>query len=179
MAGNSLGGLITWNTAVNYSDRIEKMILLNASGIPKQQRDRPWIFDLASNKIFGKVLSKFTPRFLFKMNMEQVYFDKSKMSDQTIDRYYYLFRRSGNREAFIIKSGQNYPQPPANSLSETRIPTLIVWGKHDQWIPYSDTFEFEKLLPHAQIIIYENAGHVPMEEIPTESALDTKNFLTF
>jgi pimeloyl-ACP methyl ester carboxylesterase len=179
MAGNSLGGLITWNTALNFPDRVGKMILLNSSGIPKVTRDRPWIFNVASNETFGNLLSKFTPRFLFKMNMEQVYFDKSKMKDEVIDRYYNLLRRAGNREAFIIKSGRNYPLPPANSLSEISIPTLILWGNHDQWIPYTDAFEFEKLIPKSQIIIYENAGHVPMEEIPIESALDIKNFLTF
>jgi pimeloyl-ACP methyl ester carboxylesterase len=179
MAGNSLGGLITWNTAVNYPDRIEKMILLDASGIPKQSGGRPWIFDLASNKTFGKVLSKFTPRFLFKMNMEQVYFDKSKMTEELIDRYYYLLRREGNREAFIVKSGRNYPLPPAQNLADMSIPTLIMWGKYDQWIPYTDAFEFEKLLRNSKLIIYENAGHVPMEEIPAESALDAKNFLTY
>ena len=179
MAGNSLGGLITWNTAVNYPDRVEKMILLDASGIPKQSRDRPWIFDLASNKTFGKLLSKFTPRFLFKMNMEQVYFDKSKMSEELIDRYYFLLRMEGNREAFIVKSGRNYPLPPAQNLADLSIPTLIMWGKHDQWIPYSDAFEFNKLIQNSSFIIYENAGHVPMEEIPKESALDAKNFLTY
>lgn len=179
MAGNSLGGLITWNTAVNYPDRVEKMILLDASGIPKQSGGRPWIFDLASSKTFGKVLSKFTPRFLFKMNMEQVYFDKNKMTEELIDRYYYLLRREGNREAFIVKSGRNYHLPSAQNLADMSIPTLIMWGKYDQWIPYTDAFEFEKLLLNSKLIIYENAGHVPMEEIPAESALDAKNFLTY
>ena len=179
IAGNSLGGLVAWNAAVNFPERVDKLILLNSSGIPKVDRDRPWIFDLASDETFGQVLSKFTPRFLFKMNMEQVYFDKSKMTDKVIDRYYYLLRRVGNREAFIIKSGRNYPLPPANLLSEISIPTLILWGKHDQWIPHTDAFVFDKLIPNSKVIIYENAGHVPMEEIPSESALDAKNFLTF
>jgi len=84
------------------------MILLNASGIPKAAEDRPWIFKVASNKSFGKVLSKFTPRFLFKGNMEQVCFDKGKMTEAINDRYYYLLRRDGIWEAFSVKSGRNY-----------------------------------------------------------------------
>jgi pimeloyl-ACP methyl ester carboxylesterase len=66
---------------------------------------------------------------------------------------------------------------PTNRLQEISCPTLIQWGAHDEWIPVTDADFFVENIPNARVIIYDDAGHVPMEEIPEQTSRDAVNFL--
>lgn len=57
------------------------------------------------------------------------------------------------------------------------MPTLIMWGDLDRWIPVNQALAFEKGIPGSNLIIFEGVGHVPMEEIPTESVAEYLSFL--
>ena len=54
------------------------------------------------------------------------------------------------------------PRPPAGD----RVPTLIVWGRNDEIVPVEDADEYERLIPGARKVIFEDTGHVPMLERP-------------
>ncbi|MFL5911499.1 MAG: alpha/beta fold hydrolase, partial [Gaiellaceae bacterium] len=45
-------------------------------------------------------------------------------------------------------------------------PTLIVWGKDDMLVPVRDASEFERLIPNARKVVFEDTGHVSMIERP-------------
>uniref|UniRef100_UPI00404B205D alpha/beta fold hydrolase n=1 Tax=Fulvivirga sp. TaxID=1931237 RepID=UPI00404B205D len=49
LAGNSLGGGIAMNYTLDHPERVKKLILIDASGYPREAGKRPWIFRLASN----------------------------------------------------------------------------------------------------------------------------------
>jgi len=55
---------------------------------------------------------------------------------------------------------------------------LVVWGDKDGLIPVSAAYEFEQRIPRAELAIFENVGHVPMEEVPAESAAAVRAFLS-
>ena len=44
-------------------------------------------------------------------------------------------------------------------------------------IPVEVGEKFDESLPNSRLVIYDHAGHVPMEEIPEESAKDARAFL--
>jgi pimeloyl-ACP methyl ester carboxylesterase len=46
------------------------------------------------------------------------------------------------------------------------MPTLVVWGRHDGWIPLADGEALRAALPAAEWRIIDDAGHLPMEEQP-------------
>ena len=50
-------------------------------------------------------------------------------------------------------------------------------GQHDHWISLENAHKFNKDINNSKLIIYENAGHVPMEEIPVITGRDALNFL--
>jgi len=175
LAGNSLGGQIAWEFALAHPDKVDKLILIDAGGIPTD-KPRPWVFRLAQMPVLNQIVRYVTPRFFFKKNLTQVYADPEKITEDLITRYYELARREGNRQAFIerakVNSKSNYEQ-----LSKIKNPTLIQWGRQDTWIPLSSGQRFAEDLPNNELIIYENAGHVPMEEIPEKTAEDALTFL--
>lgn len=188
VAGNSMGGNVAIRMAQHQPDRIIKLILVDAAGSVKAQQPnlltknskinqskRPWIFGLLSHPVGGKLLTRFTPRFLFKMNLQQVYGDPSLITEELIDRYYELLIRDGNRVATIqrLTGGQSNSGIGKNITC----PTLIIWGKKDRWIPLSNGERIHQEIPGSKLVIFPHAGHVPHEEIPGESVLPVLEFL--
>jgi pimeloyl-ACP methyl ester carboxylesterase len=62
-------------------------------------------------------------------------------------------------------------------IRDIRAETLILWGKQDHWLPVSFAYEFRELIPNARVIVYPDAGHVPMEERAEETERDVRAFL--
>jgi len=56
-------------------------------------------------------------------------------------------------------------------------PTLIMWGDQDRVIDVTNAEIFSKGLPNSETLIYEGIGHLPMLEIPKQSALDIQTFI--
>ncbi len=188
LAGNSMGGAVAMQVASDNPSMVRSLNLVNSASAPRKaveprklengeepKRDEIFIFKLARNPVFSKLLLKCTPKFLFKMNMEQVYFDQEKISEEVLDRYYELMLREGNRQATLDRllgaRGADI------DFEKLRMPTLITWGKHDNWIPLSNGRALEETIPGSKLKVFENAGHVPMEEIPTESVAEYLAFL--
>jgi pimeloyl-ACP methyl ester carboxylesterase len=119
---------------------------------------------------------KITPRFLFKMNLKQVYGDPTKVKEADVDRFYDLMLREGNRASTM----QRLRQPGKDlqdSIRYISTPTLIIWGEKDAWIPVSNAYRFKEEIRGAELKVFVGAGHVPMEEIPTETVSAALQFL--
>jgi pimeloyl-ACP methyl ester carboxylesterase len=175
IAGNSLGGLIAWEYALQYPKEVKKMILIDPAGIPIK-RKTPWVFTLARTPILNQIVRYVTPRFFFENNLKQVYADDRKVTRELIDRYYELGLREGNRQAFIDRSHLSTHTNHLR-LSELKMPILLQWGQEDSWIPVASVAKYKKAIPHLEAITYPHCGHVPMEELPKETVKDAKVFL--
>jgi pimeloyl-ACP methyl ester carboxylesterase len=134
---------------------------------------------LYTTPMLGEVTTRVTPRAAIALNLRDVYGDSSKVTEKTIDRYYELQLRPGNRKAAQELFEYAVVQAKNDSLGMSRIsmPTLILWGGDDDWVPTQLTEFWRRDVPHAEIIIYPGVGHVPMEEIPQQSVTDLKSFL--
>jgi len=168
LAGNSLGGSIAWYYAVENKEKVELLSLLNSGGFFNEEKESPIVFKLARAPIVKDILRYFTPRFFIKNTLKEVYFDKSKLTDKKIDTYRDLILRENNREAFIYRT-RNKPIDYTDRLDEIKIPTLILWGDNDAWIPVENAKLFAEKIPNSQVNIMKNTGHIPMEERPEES----------
>ncbi|WNB16956.1 alpha/beta fold hydrolase [Marivirga arenosa] len=181
IAGNSMGGQVAYKMALMNPNKVKQLILLNSSGVRNQKRviktnDGFSVFDLINNPISAQLMKKVTPKFLVKMSLKQVYYDHSKFNESKLERYYDLLLNEGNREATMVRFQQK-SDSRFEELSNLEIPTLIIWGEHDNWIPVENAYKFNKIIPNSTLKIYENTGHVPMEEIPLETSQLAKEFI--
>jgi pimeloyl-ACP methyl ester carboxylesterase len=177
VAGNSMGGGVCWKMAIQQPSRIRGMILIDAVGANRSSRnEKPFIFKMLENKALAKLFTRFTPRFFFRMNMKQVFYDENKITRELTMRYYHLMRREGNREATIKRLSQTGKDNGAE-ISGIHCPTLILWGRHDRWVPVSTGEELHAMIKNSELVVFENAGHVPMEEIPETSLQPVLQFL--
>ena len=60
----------------------------------------------------------------------------------------------------------------SNNYKNIQSPVLIVTGKYDFGCPYYLWEDFKDIIPNFSLIIYENAGHNPMLEIPDDFTRD-------
>ena len=179
IAGNSLGGNIAWNYTADYPENVEKLILVDASGLPTNKQP-PAIFKMAKTPLLKTLFLYVTPKILIKKNIEEVYADDSKITDALVDRYHKMTLRIGNRKAFIDRAKIDFGLDSIvniNKLKSIQTPTLLIWGAQDLWIPLGNGIRMDRILVNSKLEVLENSGHVPMEENPNESLKILKNFL--
>lgn len=173
LAGNSLGGTIAWTYAGRNPQRVEKLILIDAAGYPRPGSRR--FFGLLRLPGAELLVRWFTPRFVVAAAIRSIYGDSSKVDDALIDRYCDLVLRAGNRGAILTRFAQYAPDLAL--LKALDMPVLVMWGAKDRVVLPADAFRFQNDIADAGLQIYEDVGHVAMEEIPARSAADARAFL--
>jgi pimeloyl-ACP methyl ester carboxylesterase len=177
LGGNSLGGQIAWQFTLAYPDMVKKLILIDAAGYPLKSKSIPIGFRIARIPVLNKIMTFVTPRFMVKKSLENVYVDKTQISEALVDRYFDLTLREGNRQALVdrmtgILDNNNIPR-----IKTIQKPTLVLWGENDGLIPIENAQHFHDDLPNDTLVILKKMGHVPMEENPTESLKPVVEFL--
>jgi pimeloyl-ACP methyl ester carboxylesterase len=181
IAGNSLGGSIGWNFAVKYPEKVSKMILVDAGGYPMKSKSVPIAFQVAGLPVIKNLFKYVTPRFIVQKSIENVYADKSKVTEVLVDRYFELSLRNGNRQAFIDRMSEFRNKGIVNvktaKIKDLLMPTLIIWGEKDLLIPLEVGEKFHADLPNDTLVVFKNLGHTPMEEDAAKTVAVVKEFL--
>ncbi|MDZ7687626.1 MAG: alpha/beta hydrolase [Halobacteriales archaeon] len=176
LGGNSMGGEVSWRYALNNPDRLEKLLLVDAAGYSTQGEGESIFITLARYPVLDRIPRHITPRSAITGLVESAYADDSLVTDELVERYYDLLRREGNREA-IVQRMQSLPESREDEVPEIEIPTLVMWGEQDTWIPLEHGERFADEIPDAELVTYEGVGHVPMEEVPDMTVPDVAEFL--
>ena len=176
MAGNSFGGYLTWSYAAHHPDRVKKIAILNSSGYPRGDQPTPISFKMQKQEWLKPIITNITPRFLVEKSVKVVYYDDSKITDGLVTRYMELLLREGNRAGFMGKT-QQITYDYVDEIKQVQCPTLIMWGDQDILVNVDAAPRFHEDIPNSELLIYENMGHVPMEEIPEQSVIDFMAFL--
>ncbi|GAA6133926.1 alpha/beta fold hydrolase [Oceaniserpentilla sp. 4NH20-0058] len=177
VAGNSLGGYISWATAVLYPERVAKLVLVDASGYPYDAKSIPIGFKLSSNPLMGSVLKGFLPMSLVARSVRNVYGNPELVTDDLVERYYELTLREGNRQALKQRFIQTLPGPLAAKVPSIQVPTLLIWGEKDLLIPVKFGERFDQEIPNSELIVFKELGHVPHEEDPKSTVKVVQDFL--
>ncbi len=178
IGGNSFGGYLAWQYTWRNPGKIRKMALLNASGYKDESgaKKQPLAFRLGRIKWLSPWLEKITPEPMIRKAVQKVYVDQSKVEEEAIFRYFELLRRPGNRKAAMLKLQEDYTGYE-DKIKKIKCPSLVVWGDTDVLVDVKFAYRFHEDLPNSELKVYKNVGHVPMEEIPVESARLTMEFL--
>lgn len=179
IAGNSLGGRIAWEYALEYPKKVRKLILIDAAGYPNPNSVPPKAFELAKSKgIKRSMVRWFLPRKMVKKSVEAAYGKPELVTKSLVDRYYDLTLREGNRQAFIDRMNhEDYDR--SRRIKTIEQPVLIMWGTEDKTIPIEHASFFHRDLPKSTLKIYKDVGHVPQEEIPDETVQDALDFISY
>jgi pimeloyl-ACP methyl ester carboxylesterase len=177
IGGNSLGGEIAWNFTLTQPAMVSKLILIDAAGYPLHSKSVPIAFKVARMPVLNKILTYITPKFIVKASVENVYFDKAKVTDALVQRYFDLTLREGNRQAFVDRFKVLKDTGADTNIKNIKQPTLVLWGANDLLIPVENANKFHEDISLSTLFILDKSGHVPMEESPNESLKPVIDFL--
>jgi len=174
LVGSSMGGAIAAMAASQHSDRVITLTLFNAAGADNPNTDS--VIERAILRGQSPLVVTDAKQFknLLKLSMEKDVFIpwpvSSALADLAIsrsERYTKVFNDIYPR---IANLGVNY-------LREIDAPTLVIWGDKDHILDVGNAKIFVRNIPQSKAIIYKNVGHIPMIEIPEQSANDFSEFL--
>jgi 2-hydroxy-6-oxonona-2,4-dienedioate hydrolase len=160
IVGHSLGGYIAAKVAIEGQDLIEKLVLIDSSGMLKEPTPLlEQYLNAALNPSFEKVKNVF----------EQMLGNPALLNPTLVDVFIKRINLAGAKYAF--KSAfENSTKKNIESSELQRIeniPALIICGAADKLIPVAHSKRFNKVLKHSQLQIVENTGHTPFSEKPS------------
>jgi len=181
LAGNSMGGKVAWRYALDHPERVEGLVLLNASGAPIERDESEGagnlLFTLLMSPVGREALKRYTPRGFVESSLLQSVSVEAIVDEAMVDRYWDLNRLPSNKEATLAAFNSTENPYAAEMLGEISAPTLIVWGDEDPIIPVEAAAVFAREIPGAEVAILEGVGHIPMEEAPDETARLVEAFI--
>jgi len=167
LVGSSYGGAVAATCALDYPERVEKLILVGTVN-----NNRPLEFKLMrlfSSRIVGDVVSPLLigSRRLLRRRMKRVYDRHAWVLDESRVEARHRPLRAASTHRAIIRTVRYWD---ANRISRDahliRQPTLLLWGDNDPEIPLSDGERLHGEIPESRLIIFRECGHLPHEEYP-------------
>jgi pimeloyl-ACP methyl ester carboxylesterase len=181
LGGNSLGGGVSWRTAVEHPSRVEKLILVDAEGYATTPISQPLAFYFSGLPLHNWMVRNTFPRGLIEQGLRNVFGDPRKVTKETVVRTQELTECKGNRHALIQRGRQWKEQakhaPQAHRIAEVKQPTLIIWSGRDRLIPPSAAHRFHRDIADSTLVIFDDLGHMPQEEDPIRTVAAVKKFL--
>jgi 4,5:9,10-diseco-3-hydroxy-5,9,17-trioxoandrosta-1(10),2-diene-4-oate hydrolase len=160
LIGNSLGGAIAIQFALDYPKRVRNLILVCSGGLGMRQMPFTalaamfWVHVAPSRRSVKRLL-----RYLF--------YDSEKMPDS--DQVAYLaesIRSPGGRRVFWRGKWKPIAPFAPRQLQRLGLPTLLVWGANDRLVPLVNARQSQPNFANAQLAVIKNAGHAPFFEEP-------------
>ncbi len=188
IAGNSFGGGIALEIALAHAEMVSGLVLIASEGIPNSpdgydasmftDAEPVSPSDIAYTQIstIEKISSKFLSNFAVKAVLEELFYDDTLLTDDYVDYFARILRHTGNRQAQLLmfKQGLSYvaqhPEDLKPHLKDIGAPTLVIAGAEDGLVPLSVNESFHRLIDDSELVVIENAGHMPMIEKPQTSA---------
>ncbi len=176
VAGHSMGGRIAWNLAAAHPERVSKLVLISPDGFPDPNAKSDKTYEVPA--LLG-LLPYSLPKWALRMGgVAPAFADDSQLTPQMMQRYHDMMLAPGVRTALLERMRQTRNSDPVARLKSITVPTLLIWGEKDAFIPVSNAQDYLKAMPQAKLVTLPGVGHVLHEEAPQASVQAVLDFLS-
>jgi len=166
LVGNSSGGSISMLTALRYPERVQALVLVDAAvyvgGPPSWLRP---LLGIPQVRRLGPLLLRLLPRFGDRL-LRSAWHDPEKITPEVIAGYRKPLRAPNWDRALWESNLASRPLQLETQLDQIQIPTLVITGDDDRWVPTEQSIRLASELPNAQLVVIPACGHLPQEECP-------------
>jgi pimeloyl-ACP methyl ester carboxylesterase len=169
VVGNSMGGYVSAEVAIQFPQRVDQLVLVSAAGITSANLAHAPIMTLgriATAIVTHTAAQDRTLAARPKTRHASLLFVARHPSRLKGDFAYEAFFKGTGKPGFMDALRANLDYDFRDRLPEIGVPTLIVWGENDSIIPVKDAQEFERLIPDSRKVLMKDTGHVAMAERP-------------
>jgi 2-hydroxy-6-oxonona-2,4-dienedioate hydrolase len=168
--GTSLGGHVVAHAAIRCPALFEAAALVGATGIVEYPRDPT----RTSSKITG------TDEAGTRAKLEFLVDDPALVTDGWVREESRINSAPGRPAAMAALFDYLANGLPADlcgdQYAQLGLPTALVWGEHDNWVPLAVGKRCSELLPDAPFYVVEKTGHAPYFERPDDVAAVLSQF---
>jgi pimeloyl-ACP methyl ester carboxylesterase len=173
LVGNSLGGVVCAQTAVQFPERVDSLVLVGSAGFGRELNP---LLRLWSVPVLGDLVFKVF-QMAFPLAKRWALDDPRRIDDEWLASVAAVLRTPGLRENTlkIAREGvdlrgqrEEMFRSLHRGLGGTDVPTLIVWGSRDVVVPLSHAYTAQRLISKSEVSVMERCGHVPQVERPEE-----------
>ncbi|MCP9494440.1 MAG: alpha/beta hydrolase [Pyrinomonadaceae bacterium MAG19_C2-C3] len=172
LVGSSYGGAIACVCALDFAERIEKLVLVSpvTNDAVKNQK----LLRLARVPLMGDALSPLMlgSKTLMRFRMKKVYARGAGPlhSVERMEAHHRPLRTAAAQRAFmkiLRRWSANRIEEQAANITH---PTLLVWGEKDLDVPLKNAAPMLERMPNARLVVFKNCGHLPQEEFAPDFA---------
>ena len=159
--GHSNGGRVAIRLAVDFPDRVHKLVLVNSAGIRPRRtvRTRARIALFKAGKLAARVggpPGAALQRRIVRRVASADYLDAGPLRGTLV--------RLVNEDL-------------RDCLPHIRVPTLLIWGGRDRETPLAHGQLMERLIPDAGLVVFDEAGHYSYADAPASFARVVRYFM--
>jgi len=185
VVGQSLGGGVAMQFAYQFPERCERLVLVDSGGLG---REVTFYLRMLTVPGFESIFPLFcTPRLRDAGNLIATWLGRagvrSTPASQEIWRSYTSLANAESRRAFF-RSLRDVIDLSGQAVSALRrlyraaqLPTLIVWGAQDPFIPVSHAVAAHEAIPGSRLEIFDGVGHYPHCEAPERFVAVLNDFI--
>lgn len=160
LVGNSLGGWTAAAFTIAYPEKVDKLVLVDAAGYSPKRWGGP--------EPNAQLISTLNPSTTADMKAAfgLIFYNKAMQSDAFIEQAFTAKLKRGDGatiNSFIENAllGLDYLDDKVKAI---KAPTLVIWGKQDGLTPLALGELFAKDIAGAQLVVFDQCGHVPQLE---------------
>jgi haloalkane dehalogenase len=168
------GGVIGLRWACDHPDAVAGLVISNTGFFP----DHQWagIAQTMRTPIQGEALVDSLSRDGLATLLEEV---SSGIDERAIDEYWKAFSTPGNRRGMLELYRSFEPdevEPYQKKLAALEVPTLILWGQEDDFLPVDYASRFAREIRSSKLVLLEGVRHFLFEDEPERSAQEVIDF---
>lgn len=174
VVGQSLGGGVAMQFAYQYPELCERLVLVDSGGLGPEVT---FYLRMLTVPGFESVFPLFcTPRLRDAGNLMATWLNRagvrSTAAAQEVWRSYSSLVDDRSRRAFFrgLREVIDFSGQAVSALRRlyraAHLPTLIVWGAQDPFIPVRHALAAHQAIPGSRIEIFDGVGHYPHCEAP-------------
>ena len=172
IVGNSMGGGIALLYSAMHKNQVKTLTLIDSIGVIKTKSDIMKHIEKTGENPFLDVCSNEKLQILLDYGMyKQPYIPDFLMSVITNEKC-----KNASLEKKMFKTLMKNIDL-TNIAQQITIPTLIMWGKEDRVLHFTNATLFQKQIKNSQLKIFKQIGHVPMFEAPKKTAKVFEDFI--
>ncbi len=168
LVGNSMGGFVTAETAIQFPGRVERLVLVSAAGITSSNLRREPVMAWGRAAMMAGSRGAAEKRMAVQRpRLRQLVFSTIIRHPSLIGaEMLWEMSQGAGRSVFRAALEAILDYDFRDRLRDIRCPTLVVWGEEDMLVPVNDAGEYERQIPEARKVVLADTGHVPMIERP-------------
>jgi len=167
IVGASYGGAVAATMALDYPDRVHKLIMIGA--VTNDDAKKKFLLRVSCLPLIGDIATPLFlgSRWILRKRMQAMYRRMQKpINEKMVASRHHLLATANTHRAMIRTARAWSANRIEREASLIRQPTMIVWGDQDDHFPVDNAFRLRDAIPNSKLIVFRNCGHLPPAEHP-------------